>query len=45
MTKAQNGEIVQRIDHDEYGGVLADSDPGFQPFGYAGDCGIATPGW
>jgi RHS repeat-associated protein len=28
--------VVQRIDYDEYGVVLSDSNPGFQPFGYAG---------
>ncbi len=30
------GEIVQRIDYDEFGRVLSDSNPGFQPFGFAG---------
>ena len=28
--------IAQRIDYDEWGNVLADSSPGFQPFGFAG---------
>jgi RHS repeat-associated protein len=27
---------VQRVDYDEFGNVLADSAPGFQPFGFAG---------
>jgi len=27
---------VQRLDFDEFGRVLADSNPGFQPFGFAG---------
>jgi RHS repeat-associated protein len=30
------GVVVQRLDYDEYGVVLTDSNPGFQPFGYAG---------
>jgi len=28
--------VVERIDWDEFGNVLADSAPGFQPFGFAG---------
>jgi RHS repeat-associated protein len=31
-----SGAIVQRLDFDEFGRVLADSAPGFQPFGFAG---------
>lgn len=30
------GEIAQRMDRDEFGNVLEDSNPGFQPFGFAG---------
>ncbi len=30
------GTVTQRLDYDEYGKVLADSNPGFQPFGFAG---------
>jgi RHS repeat-associated protein len=30
------GEIVQRMDYDEYGTVILDTNPGFQPFGFAG---------
>jgi RHS repeat-associated protein len=30
------GEIVQRMDFDEFGKVLLDTNPGFQPFGFAG---------
>ena len=30
------GTVAQRMDYDEYGKVLADSNPGFQPFGFAG---------
>ena len=35
------GEIAQRIDYDEFGRVLHDTNPGFQPFGFAG--GIYEP--
>jgi RHS repeat-associated protein len=31
-----NGQIVQRMDYDEFGVVLTDTNPGFQPFGFAG---------
>ncbi|HZP33677.1 MAG TPA: RHS repeat-associated core domain-containing protein [Candidatus Acidoferrales bacterium] len=30
------GEIAQRLDYDEFGNVVADTNPGFQPFGFAG---------
>jgi RHS repeat-associated protein len=35
------GAVVQRLEYDEYGRVLADSNPGFQPLGFAG--GIYDP--
>jgi RHS repeat-associated protein len=31
-----NGTIAQRINYDEFGNVLNDTNPGFQPFGFAG---------
>jgi RHS repeat-associated protein len=31
-----SGAILQRIDYDEFGNVEADTNPGFQPFGFAG---------
>lgn len=31
-----NGNAVQRLDYDEFGRVTTDTNPGFQPFGYAG---------
>ncbi len=31
-----NGMVAQRIDYDAYGRVLTNTNPGFQPFGYAG---------
>src|SRR5207245_1612086 len=30
------GTIVQRMDYDAFGRVLNDTNPGFQPFGFAG---------
>jgi len=30
------GAIVQRMDYDEFGTVILDTNPGFQPFGFAG---------
>jgi RHS repeat-associated protein len=30
------GDIVQRLDYDVWGNVLLDTNPGFQPFGFAG---------
>lgn len=30
------GQVEQRIDYDEFGRVIADTNPGFQPFGFAG---------
>jgi RHS repeat-associated protein len=36
VVDAGTGAIVQRLDYDEFGTVTYDSNPGFQPFGYAG---------
>ncbi len=30
------GQVVQQMDHDEFGRVVLDTNPGFQPFGFAG---------
>ena len=30
------GAIAQRMDYDDFGNVLLDTNPGFQPFGFAG---------
>ncbi|HDH11672.1 MAG TPA: hypothetical protein ENG83_05670 [Nitrospirae bacterium] len=30
------GDIVQRMDYDEFGNIILDTNPGFQPFGFAG---------
>jgi RHS repeat-associated protein len=36
VINSQTGTIAQRIDYDEYGIVTLDTNPGFQPFGFAG---------
>jgi RHS repeat-associated protein len=36
VVNADTGEVAQRIDYDEFGNVLADTHPGFQPFGFQG---------
>jgi len=36
VVDASTGEIVQRMDYDEFGRVVRDTNPGFQPFGFAG---------
>lgn len=41
VVNATTGAIIQRIDYDAFGNVLQDTNPGFQPFGFAG--GIYDP--
>jgi RHS repeat-associated protein len=36
VVQVATGAIAQQIDYDSYGNVTFDSNPGFQPFGYAG---------
>ena len=36
VVNAATGEIVQQMAFDEFGQLLQDSNPGFQPFGFAG---------
>ena len=36
VVNAATGEVVQRLDYDEWGNVLIDTNPGLQPFGFAG---------
>jgi RHS repeat-associated protein len=36
VVNASTGDIVQKMEYDEFGRVLSDSNPGFTPFGYAG---------
>ena len=36
VLKVSDGTVAQQIDYDEFGRVLTDTAPGFQPFGFAG---------
>ncbi len=36
VVNSTTGAIMQQIDYDEFGKVLNDTNPGFQPFGFAG---------
>ncbi|MFB1482347.1 RHS repeat-associated core domain-containing protein [Corallococcus sp. RDP092CA] len=36
VVDTRNGTVVQRMEYDVWGNVVADSSPGFQPFGFAG---------
>ncbi len=36
VVNTADGSIAQRMDYDEFGNVLLDTTPGFQPFGFAG---------
>jgi RHS repeat-associated protein len=36
VVNATTGQIAQRVDYDEFGDVVLDTNPGFQPFGFAG---------
>ncbi len=36
VANSATGEIIQRLDYGPFGEVLADTNPGFQPFGFAG---------
>jgi RHS repeat-associated protein len=36
VVNTATGAIAQQMDYDEYGNVLSDTSPGFQPFGFAG---------
>jgi RHS repeat-associated protein len=36
VVDAQDGTVAQALTYDEFGNVLSDSQPGFQPFGFAG---------
>lgn len=36
VVDAATGVVVQEIEYDEFGRVLRDTNPGFQPFGFAG---------
>lgn len=36
IVNATDGSIAERLDYDEFGNVTTDTNPGFQPFGFAG---------
>src|SRR5205807_2463017 len=36
VVDVSTGQVAERLDYDEFGVVLADTNPGFQPFGFAG---------
>src|SRR5262249_35254213 len=36
VVDAATGTVAQRLDYDEFGNVTRDTNPGFQPFGFAG---------
>jgi RHS repeat-associated protein len=36
IVNTEDGTVAQRIDYDEWGRVIRDTNPGFQPFGFAG---------
>jgi RHS repeat-associated protein len=36
VVNVATGAVAQRMDFDEFGNVLTDTNPGFQPFGFAG---------
>jgi len=36
VVNVATGQIAQRMDYDEFGSVTQDTNPGFQPFGFAG---------
>jgi RHS repeat-associated protein len=36
IVNTSNGQVVQRLDYDAFGNVTNDTNPGFQPFGFAG---------
>lgn len=36
VVNVATGAIAQQMEYDEYGNVLSDTSPGFQPFGFAG---------
>ena len=36
VVNTSTGQVAQRMDYDEFGNVINDTNPGFQPFGFAG---------
>jgi RHS repeat-associated protein len=44
VVDTRNNEVVQKMTYDTWGKILTDSNPGFQPFGFAGGLYDATTG-
>jgi YD repeat-containing protein len=44
VVNAVTGDVAQEMEYDEFGVVLSDSNPGFQPFGFAGGCTMGILG-
>ena len=44
VVNAATGQVAQRIEYDAFGRVLSDTNPGFQPFGFAGGLYDAATG-
>jgi RHS repeat-associated protein len=44
VVEVDSGQVVQRIQYDTWGRVLLDTNPGFQPFGFAGGLWDADTG-
>lgn len=36
VVNVNTGQVIQEMEYDEYGNVIKDTNPGFQPFGFAG---------
>ncbi|MBF0137127.1 MAG: hypothetical protein HQL65_12875 [Magnetococcales bacterium] len=36
VVNIRDASIIQRMDYDKYGRIIQDTNPGFQPFGFAG---------
>ncbi len=45
VVDATTGTIAQRMEYDEFGNVIVDTQPGFQPFGFAGGLYDADTGF
>ncbi|HEU6453721.1 MAG TPA: RHS repeat-associated core domain-containing protein [Gemmatimonadaceae bacterium] len=44
VVNSSTGEVVQRLDYDEFGRITENTNPSFQPFGYAGGLADASTG-
>jgi YD repeat-containing protein len=44
VVNAVTGDVAQEMEYDEFGVVASDSNPGFQPFGFAGGSMTGTLG-